>query len=401
MCACVLVSEVGDGHESRAPPVLMAPGPGPGVIPWAFPVGKGQPLVFYYTPAEFIHHITEPNSDAVKVPKDPPAHSRERLRCVLCGVIKTDRRRINIHRMAGCPKASPPFSPMLPYISFAVGESHKEKRILAGIQAGEDVSTLLGFRQQCPSVVDQPIFCPKREAGSLEEADEHISKRNQPIALQAISPPKSEATLRVAGEFRPCSPLLDSMPRKWPGSKPGREATLSSSNRPGGGGGGARVWGAQNEQENVNVRKETVLDFYVHEIRSGAEATLILAAGTGNGDVQNMGFGSVLVFDNEVREGGSRDSKLVGRERGYGPVSDLQGKEGVQLLSKITFNSDSEHSSATLTFCGNLGGVESPYELIVLGGTGHFRGARGYALVQNCPPRPPHFIFHWSVHLTF
>ncbi|CAK9230118.1 unnamed protein product [Sphagnum troendelagicum] len=400
----------------------MAPGPGPGVIPWAFPSPKGEPLVFYYTVEEFIKHITEPSSEAVRVPKDPPAYTRERLRCVLCGVIKTDRRRINRHRMAGCPKASPPYSPLLPYISFAVGESYKEKRIVAGIEAGEDVSKLLGLHQQYhPAVVELPGLCAKREASdSVEmEVDEQARKHKHVLAIQTTvspppppppppsPPPKSEGTLVVAQDFRRCSPPFNSMLRNGSALNPAREAVVTEKrrrktkrNKTGGGGVEEGDLGSQKEPEKWNVMKEGAMEFFVHEIRSGGEATLMLAAGTGKGDHRNLAFGSLLVFDNEVREGGSRDSKLVGRERGFGPVSDLQGKEGVELLSKIAFNADSAHGVGTLTFSGNFGGVQSPSELIILGGTGRFRGARGYALVENCPAQPPHFIFHWNVYLN-
>jgi hypothetical protein len=89
--------------------------------------------------------------------------------------------------MAGCPKASPPYSPLLPYISFAVGESYKEKRIVAGIEAGEDVSKLLGLHQQYhPAVVDLPGLCAKREASdSVEmEVDEQARKHNHVLAMK-------------------------------------------------------------------------------------------------------------------------------------------------------------------------------------------------------------------------
>jgi hypothetical protein len=153
------------------------------------------------------------------------------------------------------------------------------------------------------------------------------------------------------------------------------------------------------EQKFENSR-ETILEFYVHEIRGGPERTLLLAAGTGNGDLTKLGFGSICVFDNEVREAGSRESKLLGRERGYGHVTDKEAKEGLQLSSRITFNAHSEYGPGSLTFSGNVGGVVSPYELIVVGGTGRFRGAKGYVTVENSPPNPPDFVFHWKVHLT-
>jgi hypothetical protein len=153
-------------------------------------------------------------------------------------------------------------------------------------------------------------------------------------------------------------------------------------------------------EQKTDTSKETVLEFYVHEVRIGPGTTVMLNAGTGHHELKLPGYGSMFVFDNDVREGGSRDSKLVGRERGHGSITDEKFKEGLQLMSKITFNEDSQFGPGSLSFSGNVGGAVAPYELIVLGGTGNFRGAKGYAIVENCPPHPPAYSFHWRVHLS-
>ncbi|KAG0626124.1 hypothetical protein M758_2G104100 [Ceratodon purpureus] len=145
--------------------------------------------------------------------------------------------------------------------------------------------------------------------------------------------------------------------------------------------------------------KET-LEFYIHEIRSAdpddKTATLKLANLPPN--TNPLQWGSSFVFDNEVREGLGADSKLLGRERGWGVVTDQNSEEGLQLISKISFT-EGKFNGSTITFSGNVGGKETPYELIVHGGTGHFRGAHGYVLAENAPNDGPRFIFHWKVFL--
>jgi hypothetical protein len=109
-------------------------------------------------------------------------------------------------------------------------------------------------------------------------------------------------------------------------------------------------------------------------------------------------WGSSFVFDNEVREGLGADSSLLGRERGWGVVTDQHSEEGLQLTSKISFIKG-KYEGSTITLSGNVGGKKTPYELIINGGTGHFRGAHGYVLADNAPNDGPRFIFHWKVFL--
>jgi hypothetical protein len=145
---------------------------------------------------------------------------------------------------------------------------------------------------------------------------------------------------------------------------------------------------------------EETLEFYVHEIRSAdpddESATLKLA--NLPPDTAPLQWGSSFVFDNEVREGLGANSSLLGRERGWGVVTDQHSEEGLQLTSKISFI-EGKYEGSTITFSGNVGGKKTPYELIINGGTGHFRGAHGYVLADNAPNDGPRFIFHWKVFL--
>lgn len=140
------------------------------------------------------------------------------------------------------------------------------------------------------------------------------------------------------------------------------------------------------------------LEFYVQEIRSADPSDTTATVKVANLPVNTkpLQWGSSFVFDNEVREGIGADTTLLGRERGWGVISDTENKEALQLLSKISFM-DGKYKGSTLTFSGNVGGAVTPYELIILGGTGHFRGAHGYALVDNVPNEGARFKFHWNV----
>lgn len=149
----------------------------------------------------------------------------------------------------------------------------------------------------------------------------------------------------------------------------------------------------------ISAPKESRITLYVHEAR-GPGATLLAAAGTGQTDLTKIGFGSFLVFDNEIREGPDKRTLLIGRERGSGPISDLQGKQGIQLISTMVFNRESRYNG-TLTFQGFVGGPEPSTELVLMGGTGDFRGAKGYAIVDTLKASPLEVVFRWNIYLSY
>lgn len=143
--------------------------------------------------------------------------------------------------------------------------------------------------------------------------------------------------------------------------------------------------------------KET-MEFYIHEIRSAdpSDKTATLKVAGLPINTKPLEWGSSFVFDNEVLEGAGADSTLLGRERGWGVVTDQKGEEALQLWSKISFT-EGKYKGSTITFSGNVGGAKMPYELIIHGGTGHLRGAQGYVLAEKAPNEGPRFKFHWKV----
>lgn len=123
--------------------------------------------------------------------------------------------------------------------------------------------------------------------------------------------------------------------------------------------------------------------------------------GTGQNDFTKIGFGSFLVFDNEIRDGPDRSkSELLGRERGYGPISDLQGKQGIQLTSTLAFGRGSSYHGS-ITVQGNVGGVTPTTELAVIGGTEDFRGVKGYCIVETVKTSPIAVVFRWNLYLSY
>ncbi|CAI0445162.1 unnamed protein product [Linum tenue] len=111
----------------------------------------------------------------------------------------------------------------------------------------------------------------------------------------------------------------------------------------------------------------TNLQFYFHDIVSGSNPTAVqVASAAGSGS----GFGSITMADDALTETADPNSKLIGRAQGiYAQAS----QTGLALLMALSY-------SFTV---GRNAVMTQGRELPVLGGTGLFRMARGYAVLQT------------------
>ncbi|XP_074574749.1 dirigent protein 22-like [Curcuma longa] len=119
----------------------------------------------------------------------------------------------------------------------------------------------------------------------------------------------------------------------------------------------------------------THLHFFVHENDNSPNATAITVV---NSTTSNPGgFGSIGIFDDELREGSSADSKLIGRAQGIAPEVSLSEAAWLVLIDFVF--TDGEYNGSSLTVVGRatFGG---PTERSIIGGTGKFRMARGYTI---------------------
>jgi len=146
------------------------------------------------------------------------------------------------------------------------------------------------------------------------------------------------------------------------------------------------------------------LTYYVHETRYGPNATLLPAAGTAQGNVSEIGWGSFLVYEHPLKEGPSSDSKLLGKITGTGAITTKGGTAtgGIKLAAEHIFNEASQYSGSSLTLTGTFAFPRQGWECLIPGGTGHFRGFRGYALGEpvEATTVPPLFVYKWDIYLS-
>ncbi|KAK8967213.1 hypothetical protein KSP40_PGU022383 [Platanthera guangdongensis] len=94
-----------------------------------------------------------------------------------------------------------------------------------------------------------------------------------------------------------------------------------------------------------------------------------------------LGFGNMIMVDNPLTEGIDSSSKLIGREQGYtiGISRDPDFSTTINFLTLNLAFTDGEHNGSTITVMGRDPVFNAQRELMVVGGTGAFRMARGYS----------------------
>ncbi|KAG0589985.1 hypothetical protein KC19_1G061700 [Ceratodon purpureus] len=146
------------------------------------------------------------------------------------------------------------------------------------------------------------------------------------------------------------------------------------------------------------------LTFYSHEIWDGPNATLLLAAGTGQGqnNMSATGMGTIYVFDNPLKTGPSNDSKVVGHSSGTAVATTMQPimTGGLYMTADHIFDKSSKYNGSRITVIGTVLQAHKPYELLVPGGLGYFLGCSGYASVSSVPNiTAPAHVCKWDFNL--
>lgn len=134
--------------------------------------------------------------------------------------------------------------------------------------------------------------------------------------------------------------------------------------------------------------KIAYLQFYFHDTLSGKTPSAVKIAQAPETDKSPTLFGALLMADDPLTETSDPNSKLVGRAQGlYGSA----GQHEVGLIMAMSFEFiDGEYSGSSISIFGRNPALNPVREMPVVGGTGIFRLARGYAIAKT----------HWYDPLT-
>lgn len=147
---------------------------------------------------------------------------------------------------------------------------------------------------------------------------------------------------------------------------------------------------SQGETENtwakrIDTGKEVVtnLQFYFHDVVSGNSPTAVKIAKTSSNSSSLSLFGNLLMVDDALTVGPDPESKVIGRARGmYGSASQSVLDMGLIMVMSYVFT-DGIYDGSSFSLLSINPALHRVREMAIVGGTGLFRLARGYAIAQT------------------
>lgn len=128
-----------------------------------------------------------------------------------------------------------------------------------------------------------------------------------------------------------------------------------------------------------------------------------------NGDqlpstLQQLMFGTITVIDDELTEGHDLRSGFVGRAQGFYVASSVDGTSQTMAFTAMFQNG---HYEDSLIFFGVHRTAVSESQLAIMGGTGKYVNAKGFAIVKTFPATNQHetdgveSLLHFTVYVSY
>ncbi|KAB1207488.1 Dirigent protein 23 [Morella rubra] len=152
-------------------------------------------------------------------------------------------------------------------------------------------------------------------------------------------------------------------------------------------------WATMLESQKKTV---TSLQFYFHDIVSGKNPSAVRVAKANDTDKSPTFFGALTMADDPLTETPDPKSNLVGRAQGlYGSA----GQQELGFLMAMNFAfTDGVYNGSSVSLLGRNSPLHPIREMPIVGGTGMFRLARGYAIAQTHQLDPTgDAIVHYNV----
>ncbi|PRQ35569.1 putative plant disease resistance response protein [Rosa chinensis] len=136
------------------------------------------------------------------------------------------------------------------------------------------------------------------------------------------------------------------------------------------------------DPELFGLKKEKLTHFrvYWHDIVDGPSPTAVTVVQPLSNSSQTK-FGMIRMIDNQLTLGPESSSKLLGRAQGF-YASASQEDLSLLMAQNLAFV-QGKYNGSTITLMGRNSLTNKVRELSVIGGSGLFRFARGYALLTT------------------
>ncbi|KAF0902535.1 hypothetical protein E2562_017933 [Oryza meyeriana var. granulata] len=121
----------------------------------------------------------------------------------------------------------------------------------------------------------------------------------------------------------------------------------------------------------------TKFKVYWHDVVAGPKPTAIRVAQAPSSNGSSTYFGAVVAIDDPLTSGPALSSAEVGRAQGSYTFAD-QKTIGLLMSMNFVFTAG-EHNGSSLAIMGRNEVLSSVREMGIVGGTGKFRMAKGYA----------------------
>ncbi|KAJ1378602.1 Dirigent protein [Sesbania bispinosa] len=163
------------------------------------------------------------------------------------------------------------------------------------------------------------------------------------------------------------------------------------------------IHGAFSEQSHImlptdqqRTEKQTHLHFFYHDILEGKNPTVVQIIDPPAGNSPS-GFGTTFMMDNLLTEAIELSSKPVGRAQGMFGLASLEDR-GMVMLINFAFT-EGEYAGSTLSMLGRNPVQDTVREMPIVGGTGVFRFAKGYAIAKSLweISTSEHFIVEYDI----
>ncbi|VVB02705.1 unnamed protein product [Arabis nemorensis] len=126
--------------------------------------------------------------------------------------------------------------------------------------------------------------------------------------------------------------------------------------------------------------------------------------------LQHLMFGTITVVDDELTESHELGSAVIGRAQGFYLASSLDGTSQTLSLTVLLHGEHDHHDTLddAISFFGVHRTASHASQIAVIGGTGKFEHAKGYAIVETLHNQQNQqitdgqdTILHFSVYLTY
>ncbi|OMO67659.1 Plant disease resistance response protein [Corchorus capsularis] len=111
-----------------------------------------------------------------------------------------------------------------------------------------------------------------------------------------------------------------------------------------------------------------------------------------NGNLQQLLFGTITVIDDELTQGHELGSSVIGKAQGFYLASSMDGTSHTMAFTAMFHDDHDDSKDDAISFFGvhRTAAVES--HIAIVGGTGKYENAQGFALIET--------LHHTNQHTT-